>query len=116
MQLVSLKARACAVSTNDAVSSLFWCAMAETRGRPLPGQRLGGAGAASSAAAKTKINFGGSLGLALDLRRNGLQDGNESELFGNATWCLHVDGASSMQAAAGENESDEGLFGRGSRL
>ena len=70
-----------AISTNDAVAGLVWTLMCQLRGRPLPGQQAP-LGCSSSS--------GNSLGLAVDLRRNGLQGVLPLDLFANATWCLHI--------------------------
>lgn len=81
------------MSTNDAVSALFWMLMCDVRGRPMPGSAPAGS-----------MN---SFGLTLDLRHNGLPDprlsepvsGVAGELFGNAAWCIHVEGTDSTEAA-----------------
>ena len=65
------------ISTNDAVAGLVWTLMTHLRGRPLPGSS----------------SSRGCLGLAVDLRRNGLKGVLPLNLFGNATWCLHVPSA-----------------------
>lgn len=91
------------MSTNDAVSALFWCLMAETRGRPLPGHRPHRL-FSSAASAEDPSDPASSLCMTLDLRRNGLQAAGQPELFGNAAWCIHVDACSAKQAAAGESQ------------
>ena len=69
-------ATAATISTNDAVAGLVWTLMCQLRGRPLPGQRAPPGGSSSG---------GNSLGLAVDLRRNGLQGVLPLDLFANAT-------------------------------
>ena len=80
------------ISTNDAVAGLVWTLMTHLRGRPLPGRAAPGTGA------------GHCMGLAVDLRRNGLRGVLPLNLFANATWCLHIPSTSSDNATAAEDK------------
>ncbi|KAF5834576.1 hypothetical protein DUNSADRAFT_8701 [Dunaliella salina] len=75
------------VSSNDCVASLVWCCMCHLRGRPMPGTAPPGSTNA--------------MGLAVDLRKNGLLGHIPNTLFGNATWCLHVPSAATAEQATG---------------
>jgi hypothetical protein len=63
------------LSTNDTLAALFWASMCRLRGRPLPGAAPPGAR--------------NSLGLAVDLRSNGLGAHLGDDYFGNAA-CAHT--------------------------
>ncbi|GAX72623.1 hypothetical protein CEUSTIGMA_g79.t1 [Chlamydomonas eustigma] len=85
------------ISTNDAVAALVWTLMCHLRKRPLPGYAPPGC---------THC-----MGLAVDLRRNGLSGILPINLFANATWCLHVpilpDGTRSETPATAKREDCE---------
>ncbi|KAG1677726.1 hypothetical protein FOA52_001038 [Chlamydomonas sp. UWO 241] len=86
-------AGACApISTNDAVAALVWTTMCQLRGRPLPGTAPPGCR--------------NCMGLAIDLRRNGLPGVLSTRMFANATWVLHV-------PVVGSNDAPDGQAGSG---
>jgi hypothetical protein len=87
------------ISTNDAVAALFWTTVCQLRSRPLPGT-----------APQVGAN---ALGLAVDLRHNGLKGHLPANYFGNAVWALYVDsvsgsGSSSNAGGAAASSSTGG--------